>query len=207
MIKKHSYLTEWQHFLLITWATLVLSSCANQEKRKEFASKEEFDVDSISIGIINEQRSADLPEPLHISQLALIDRLDFTSGIIKKQYCDTSKNGFYGRYNLIDRKSKRELPLAGTIDIYKPGKMSDWKSSDTNQTIWSIQLTTDVISLWDSIHVGLTREEVVNFGEANQGFCVKKGDFSYACDFNNFSVAYRFQSDIVTELSVTRNCD
>ena len=113
----------------------------------------------------------------------------------------------YGRYNLISQNTTLEHPLVGTIDIYKPGKMSGWRASDTNQIVWKIHLKSDIISVWDSIHVGLSRDKVVQFAKTNNGLYIKKGDFYYSCDFNNFSVLYNFKNDTLTELTVTRNCD
>jgi hypothetical protein len=139
--------------------------------------------------------------------------VEFTSGIgepvenhIK---CDSSGTGFYGSYHLIDPDFADEMgrPVGGVITIYSKNKMSGWKSTDTDQTIWKIHLKSDVISVWDSIKVGMTRTQIEKFGKANNGFCLRKGDAFYSCDFNNFLAVYIFEKDTLKELTVTRKCD
>lgn len=204
-----------KHLLQIILVFLILNSCTSctNDKTNKMMSDEEFKFvpDTTILEVINQYEFTELPEPFDISQLEATKGLYFTSGVLskkeQKEYCDNSENGLYGRYNLISQNTNLEHPLVGTIDIYKPGKMSGWKASDTNQIVWKIHLKSDVISVWDSIHVGLSRDKVIQFGKTNNALCIKKGDFYYSCDFNNFSVLYNFKNDILTELTVTRNCD
>mgnify|MGYP005679964363 CR=1 FL=1 len=85
--------------------------------------------------------------------------------------------------------------------------MVDWKSTDTNQTIWEIHLETDIISVWDSIKVGMNRSDIEKFGKAKDGFCRYQEDDSYSCFFANFSAVYIFKNDSLKEMTITRNCD
>jgi len=176
------------------------------------SDKEEIEnvSDSTIKELIEKHKTTELPEPLEVSKLEFMSRLDFTSGGLpsedKKNYCDSSGIGFYGRYNLIDRRNQNIDALVGVIDIFKLGQMSNWKSSDSNQTVWKIHLKSDLISVWDSIHVGLTKDQIVQFVNANDGFFMKKEDINYSCDFNNFTVVYNFMNDTLKELTVTRNC-
>ena len=98
-------------------------------------------------------------------------------------------------------------PVGGTIDIYKEGEMSDWKFSDSGQKIWKIHLKSNVISVWDSIYVGLSREKAEEFGQVNNAFCMKKGDFFYSCEFDDFLVIYNFKADTIRDLKVIRICE
>ncbi len=186
-------------------------SCSSQEQDKKKIDQLETVSDSTILDLVEDHKTTELPEPFDITQLKITDRFDFTSGGLPKkdlqEYCENAEKGFFGRYNLIDRQSNLEPPIVGTIDIYKSGKMSSWRASDTNQTVWKINLKTDVISVWDSVHIGLPRDKVVQFGQSNKGFCMKKGDFYYSCDFNNFSVVYNFKNDTLTEMTITRNCE
>jgi hypothetical protein len=97
-------------------------------------------------------------------------------------------------------------PVGGIITIHSNNKMPGWKSTDTDQTKWQIHLKSDVISVWDSITIGMTRIQIENFGKTNKGFCLRKGDTFYSCDFSNFSAVYLFQNDTLKELTVTRKC-
>jgi hypothetical protein len=121
------------------------------------------------------------------------------------RFCDSDSLGFYGRYNLIDRRIIKGVPIAGHIDIFKIGKMSEWKSSDKNQRIWEIYLSTNILTVWDSISIGLPRQIINNFIHANNGFCIKKGD-DLSCDFNNFGAIFKFKNDTLNELTITRSC-
>jgi hypothetical protein len=178
-----------------------------KEKTKDV---QEARKDSTDLHIIESFLNSKISEPFQVSE---IDKLEFTSGggkeIEEHKKCDSSSTGFYGSYYLIDQDFADEMgrPVGGNITIHSDNKMAGWKSTDTNQTIWEIHLESDVISVWDSIKVGMTRSEIVKFGKANDGFCVKKGDAFYSCDFNNFSAVYIFRNDTLKELMVTRKCE
>tara|TARA_B100000963_G_C22416833_1_gene575835 strand:+ start:20 stop:643 length:624 start_codon:yes stop_codon:yes gene_type:complete len=190
----------------------VLISCSNQqtEIRDKDNSVQEVTKDSLKLQLLESHLNSKIAEPFQVSD---IDKLEFTSGggkeIENHKKCDSSGTGFYGSYFLIDQDFVDEIgrPVGGIITIHKNNKMSEWKSTDTDQTIWKIHLKSDVISVWDSIKVGMTRSQIETFGKANNGFCVKKGDAFYSCDFNNFSAVYIFQNDTLKELTVTRKCE
>ena len=187
-------------------------SCSNQqtEIRDKDNSVQEVTKDSLKLQLLESHLNSKIAEPFQVSD---IDKLEFTSGggkeIENHKKCDSSGTGFYGSYFLIDQDFVDEIgrPVGGIITIHKNNKMSEWKSTDTDQTIWKIHLKSDVISVWDSIKVGMTRSQIETFGKANNGFCVKKGDAFYSCDFNNFSAVYIFQNDTLKELTVTRKCE
>ena len=193
-------------------SSLIFFSCLNttEETGNTPAIQVPISADTTSKKQQFEVKNATIAEPFDLAQLEINPRLDFTSGGVaqesKKSYCENSENGFYGRYNLVDKQIRNRHPVIGMIDIYKAGKMAEWKSSDPNQKIWCIHLMSDVISLWDSIHVGLSRAEIVAFAETNQGFYQQKGDSLSVCDFNNFSVRFLFEQDTVRELFLKRKC-
>ena len=166
--------------------------------------------DPVSTEIVPQSLKSKIPEPFRIAEF---NRLDFTSGgspaQIRTEFCDSLTTGFFGNYYLIDKdfSDANGRPVGGIITVHVVGKMGSWKADDTTQTIWKIHLLSDVISVWDSIHVGLTREEVERFGKANDGLCFDKGDLAYSCDFNSFSADFIFKDDFLTELTVRRNCE
>ncbi len=192
---------------------MTLNACSNQERDKNTIDQSEIEtVSNFTISdLVENHKSTELPEPFDIVQIESTKGLSFTSGVLSredhKEYCDNSESGIFGRYYLIDQNSKLKHPVVGTIDIYKSEKKSNWLASDTNQKVWKIHLKSNVISVWDSIHVGLSRNKVIQFGQSNNGLCIKKGDFYYSCDFNNFLVVYNFKNDTLTELTVKRNCE
>lgn len=157
-----------KHLATILFIALILVSCQSSDVERNSNVREGVDPvrDSIVKSVI-QQHALRLPEPLDFSQLEVNQRLDFTSGGLPREdtegYCGDLNSGFYGRYNLIDRMSDIEPPLVGTIDIYQPGKMSDWRFTDTTQFLQKITLKSDVISVWDSIHVGLLLREACAF--------------------------------------------
>lgn len=167
--------------------------------------------DSTISDLLEGYKPADLPEPFDISQIDNIEGLDFTSGVLSKadhkDFCGNPEKGIYGRYYLIDGSSELKPPVVGTIDIYKQDIKTAWQASDKDQTIWKMNLKSNVISVWDSMYVGLTRDKVVQFNQSNSGIAIKKGDFYYSSDFNNFSVVYNFKNDTLRELTVTRKCE
>lgn len=187
-------------------------SCSNQQTEIEEKNNSAHDItkDSLKLQLLESHLNSTISEPFQISD---IYKLEFTSGggeeIENHKKCDSLGTGFYGSYFLIDQDFADEIgrPVGGIITIHSNKKMSGWKSTDSDQTIWKIHLRSDVISVWDSIKVGMTRSQIETFGKANNVFCVKKGDFFYSCDFNNFSAVYIFQNDTLKELTVTRKCE
>ena len=111
-------------------------------------------LDSIENSKFNKRN---IEEPLNISE---IDKMKFTSGgghdLKAENYCYSIETGFYGSYSLIDEDYSDKIgrPVGGRILVHSRGAMADWKSTDTNQTIWRIHLVSDVISVWDTIKVG-----------------------------------------------------
>lgn len=204
--------SKMKRVIAIIFISCFLISCNNQVDSKNEIRTEQINVeqDSALTDLFIRHMNSKISEPFKVTD---IDSLNFTSGggesVNQNEYCDSLNSGFFGTYFLIDEDFSDEMrrPVGGTITIHADGKMIGWKSDDTTQTIWKIHLKSDVISVWDSIHVGLTRGEIVKFGQAHNGFCMKKGDFYYSCDFNNFSVVYYFKNDTLTELTVTRNCE
>lgn len=171
---------------------------------------QDVETDSAVVAYFKRHIDNQIGEPFDLQRLTSNKQVDFTSGgapkTDKEQYCESEENGFFGRYHLIDRRySKAER--FGIIDVYKRDKMSNWKASDPDQKIWKIELNSNALSVWDSIHVGLTRQQVEEFGFKNNGFCVKKGDYYYSCDFNSFFVNFSMLNDTLRSIMVTRKCE
>ena len=164
-------------------------------------------LDSIENSKFNKRN---IEEPLNISE---IDKMKFTSGgghdLKDENYCYSIETGFYGSYSLIDEDYSDKIgrPVGGRILVHSRGAMADWKSTDTNQTIWRIHLVSDVISVWDTIKVGTPKNQIEKFAIANKGNCFYIGPSFYACDFNNFSATFHFRNDLVGELLVVRSCE
>ena len=199
--------------LILLFAVLLIWSCDDgQEEDQETAGNEtpEVSIDTLRIEKVKPIFESFIGEPFLVQD---IDGLNFTAGggpsIKNNELCDTLKSGFFGSYFLIDPGFEDENghPTSGTIIVHVTGKMKDWKSIDSNQTIWKINLKSDVISVWDSIHVGLSRKEIEDFSISNNGHFKKRGPDLYSCAFNKFSVDYLFKNETLKELSINRNCD
>ncbi len=191
---------------------VILISCTNRhaEIQVDKIDFKKVTKDSLALQKLHSYLNSKIAEPFEVSE---IDNLNFTSGvgqeIANHKKCDSSGMGFYGNYYLIDEDllEKVQTPVGGIITIHSDNKTSGWKSTDTDQVIWKINLKSDVISVWDSIKIGMTRTEIEKFGKANKGFCVKKGDIFFSCDFHNFLVVYLFKGDTLKELTIERKCE
>ena len=188
-----------------------LISCSHHQDESQVPSIEQkgYIENSITSEIIDIPLVPKIREPFLIRE---IDRLEFTSGVdksvIDSDFCDSLSKGFWGRYFLIDPNyaDEKGRPVGGTITVRVHDELNSWQANDTTQTVWRINLKSDVISVWGSIHVGLTRTEIEDFSQLNKGLCLRKGDVYYSCDFNSFSAVYIFQNDTLKELTVTRKC-
>jgi hypothetical protein len=199
---------------IITLIGILIVSCA---QRQEIATnnKEHLDSinkDSLAQSLIQKYMDSEIDEPIDFKEIQSADFLDFTSGSIKhsetNNYCDSVKIGFYGRYTLIDKRLFNDTisPIVGFVDIYKKGEMTKWRFSDSDQKIWKINLKSDILTVWDSVRVGLPRKEIVDFGESQNGLCIRKGERYFSCDFKNFSTVFMFDNDTLKELTITRKC-
>jgi hypothetical protein len=169
-------------------------------------------MDSLAQSLIQKYKTNEIVEPIDFKNIQTAEFLDFTSGSIRQietsDYCDSIKKGFYGRYTLLDKRriSDTITPIVGLIDIYMEGEMATWKFTDQGQKIWKINLTSDLLTVWDSIKVGLPKQKILQFGESHNAVCINKGENYYSCDFNNFSAVFRFKNDSLSELTITRKC-
>lgn len=207
-MKKVSLLKTNQSPLLLCFALLLVAcSRSTHESPENLLEEIENTQDTISTEAIN---ILPITAPYPVSKIA---QLEYTSGggqaVEKNEFCDNIDKGFFGTYFLVDRDFTvaTEQPIAGTITVHANGKMKDWKPEDSTQTIWEIHLKSAILSVWDSIHVGLPRTEIEHFGQQNQGLCVNQGDNIYACDFQTYKAVYLFKNDTVSELIVTKNCN
>lgn len=149
-----------------------------------------------------------IPEPFQVSH---IGNLEFTSGGLAKEkwaeFCSSSDNSFFGSYYLIDRNSTLPTPFTGTIIVSVNGNASKWEASDTTQVIWKINLKSDIISVWDSINIGLTKNEIIDFSKSFLSAFEAPYDSVLIYDYQSFTAEYIFSKDTLSELTVTRKCN
>jgi antitoxin component YwqK of YwqJK toxin-antitoxin module len=133
----------------------LLFSCSNSEEDKSDSTIEQ----KIHVkDTINQLKMrAKMPEPFKARD---IESLYFTSGGVSKavdnEFCDSLKSGIFGKYYLIDEDFPDEKGrlVGGTITVHVKEENIGWRADDTTQTIWKIHLSSDVISVWDSIQIG-----------------------------------------------------
>ncbi|PHR46532.1 MAG: hypothetical protein COA32_10330 [Fluviicola sp.] len=141
-----------------------------------------------------------------------IESLYFTSGGVSKaegnEFCDSLETGIFGKYYLIDEdfSEKTGEGVGGTITVHVKEENIGWRADDTTQTIWKIHLLSDVVSVWDSVHVGNTREYIERFYKEHGATCRRESEM-YFCEFENYSVENKFEKDRLVEMIVTRLCD
>jgi len=146
-----------------------------------------------------------LPVPFNVLDIDKIQGLKYTSGGSRADgsLCENTKNGFYGNYYLIDLKNKYER--AGIITIFKEGQdMSKWTPSDTSQQFRLINLKTDILSVWDSIHVGIPQSQLQLF--IKDYFNYKKGTLIH-CEFDNYVGDFTILGDTLHELTIKSKCN
>lgn len=191
---------------------LMLVSCTNKQTTMNNYEEnlQDTGIDSVKLQIKDSHLIAKIGEPFQVEN---IQKLEFTSEVnessVDNDYCDTIEKGTFGSYFLIDSDFSDEIgrPVGGIITVHYNNGKKGWRADDKTQTIWKIHLKSDVISVWDSIKIGMTLSQIENFGRENNGLCIEKGDDSYSCDFNNFLVAYTFKRDTLKELIITRKCE
>jgi hypothetical protein len=159
------------------------------------------------LGLQSPVEDSKFAEPFDVTMLEK-NRIMFTSGgasgLVTKKFCENTKIGFYGSYHVYNMYGPHED--AGHITIYKEGKMSDWKASDTNQKVLHIELNSPIVSVWDSIKIGLTKSKIDSFAKKYNAVNKSKSDTSCSYVLKNFQADFIFSNDTVKKLVVTRLC-
>lgn len=154
--------------------------------------------------IIKIDNQPQLPVPFDISTIDNIENLYYTSGgsPANGELCDSTTNGFYGNYYLIDELNKKER--AGIITIFREGvDMSTWTPFDSTQKFRQINLKTNILTIWEKIQVGMTEEELLLF--IDKRFNYKKGTMIYV-DFGIYEGDFRILGDTLNELKIKVKC-
>ena len=197
--------------LVVVSFNLLIPSCENSTKKQLQNSTTAFlSNNSIKPEILKPSVDKQLPEPFDIKN---IDDLEFTSGMVSttKAYnkCFNVKTSSYGAYYLIDSKyskTSNNLSSSNIITVRTPNEANNCKSTDTNQTVIKIHLKSDIIAVWDSIRVGISKTAVDEFTTNNLGYCKKYGNGIYLCDYDNFLAFYIFKKDTLKEMKIFRSC-
>lgn len=145
-----------------------------------------------------------LPIPFDISTIDNIENLYYTSGgsPANGKLCDSTTNGFYGNYYLIDELNKKER--AGIITIFREGAdMSTWTPFDTTQKFRLINLKTNILTVWGKLQVGMNEEELKLF--IGERFNYKKGTMIYA-DFGVYDADFRVLDNTLKEFTIKKKC-
>lgn len=156
---------------------LSFANC-NYKTTKEVTIKKNSVIFIDTLKGYNKDLKVNLPEPIKFSQLIPNQRLSFTN-IEELPYGKDSNypinqnDGFYGRYTIVEKISSKHLSVCGYIDVRKEGKIDYSKFSDKNQVIWEILVASEIITIWDSIKVGIPRKVIEDFGRINNGLCIR----------------------------------
>ena len=194
--------------LTIGFIILTFIGCINQGQ--ESSNFNEGSISNGQIDPITAETPIKFPAPIDIKIVDQTNGLDYTSGggPADGYLCDSDTFGFYGSYNLIDRRVQSNDPkdvLIGSITIYHPASdMSNWTSSDTLQEFRKIHLKSDILSVWDSIHVGMSEAKLKQFLEDH--FHYKKGVFIF-CELDPYSTSFNINNGKVEELTVELKCN
>lgn len=151
-----------------------------------------------------------LSTPLIITDLDMIEGLDWTSGFVNKDasYCDFSEDGQYGCYYLIDKLeadkgSNFSEVRVGEIVVYRK-RGNDWTVNDTTQFIQSVILRSNLISVWDSVHVGMKKDKLLDFIGAHK---IVEKDSLLHVDFNSYYCEFTFLEDVLSKIYILKKCD
>jgi hypothetical protein len=148
-----------------------------------------------------------MPPPFAWSALNHTPGLDVTSGggPELRHYCSADSTGFYGQYTLIDRRDPRlEDSRVGTLIIHHPdADMGSWTSDDERQAFRYLSLHSSVLTLWDSVRVGMSEAALLDF-IAPYEHADKLG--YYLVELQPYTAEFHLSDGALTHLHLWLNC-
>lgn len=147
-----------------------------------------------------------MPPPMDLTVLSTTPHLSYTSGgsPANGTLCDSTADGFYGFYSLIDTRVHSSNPYVGTLTIFRPGSdMSDWTPTDTNQLFRSVNLQSGMLTVWDSMRVGMSERALKHF--IGDRFHYKKGPLLFA-EIGGYDCSFSILGDTIHEIEVKVRC-
>jgi len=169
--------------------------------------------DKVSTEIKNEIKTIDtiqktkskLSEPVDIVDLKSLEWLTTTSGVVPhselKNLCVQNDSlGFYGFYFLIDKTVVRPIE---TLKIHTSQHNKKWNFDSKKEQFVEINLTSNKITIWDSIKVGLSEEKLKQF--IGERFHYKKGTMIYS-DLDSYEGIFIIANDTIIELTIKNKC-
>lgn len=143
-------------------------------------------------------------DEINVYSLKTLESLTTTSGMLPiseyKDYCLTDSNEFLGTYTLIDKNVNRPF---GLMVVRCSDNPNNWKFSTKNEELVSLKLTSDYLSLWDRIAVGMSEEELQDF--IGKRFHYKKGQMIYS-DFDKYEGVFWLDNGIIKKLEINLIC-
>ncbi len=147
-----------------------------------------------------------ITEPVNIKNIKKMINIATTSGVLptseSANFCRPTGNGFFGHYQLIT-KNNSKYPLIGQLIIFTTDKPQEWKFDNNNETFVEIKLVSSDIKVWESISIGSTEKEVLQFIGSN--FHYKKENVLY-CEIGIYSANFVIIKNKVTQLTVGKYC-
>lgn len=181
---------------IVSILTLLLAACTQNDKNYARNSPTEE--------INNETIDKEYSQPINISDIKKLDFLMTTSGVLPiskaKFLCNNEKDGFYGFYSLIHKDKKQ---LMGLLTVYTTDIAGNWGYDSTNETFSSIELTTSDIKVWDSINVGISKSELLNFIGTN---IYAKEDETIHIDLGEYFSSFAISNDTISSIKIIKLC-
>ncbi len=178
-----------------------LFSCNNNETQKqkqlETWNERVEDYDSLL------DQKANLSDPIDIYKLKNLNGLNITSGVVThsetKDLCVQGESlGFYGFYFLVDETIGKPF---GVLRIHNSDE--DWSFDSKNEKFAEIILESNRVSVWDSIHVGLSEKKLKDF--IGDRFHYKKGTMIYS-ELDSYEGIFTILNDTINKLTIKNNC-
>lgn len=144
-------------------------------------------------------------EPFDIQHIKTRANKSSTSGVVphsqSKSFCKQLGTGFYGFYYLLMNDSHNG-PV-GLMTVYTNDHPNRWRYDTVNELLYSLELETKDITLWDSISIGMNKNDLLEFINGNTIDYNKNQIVTTLGDFNS---TFQISNDTVYHIKIERNC-
>ena len=184
--------------LLLTTAFATLAACRSD------LSSASGDADRAALPV---RERVHTEPPLDLAALKRANRFNVTSGkasldwVSKWKYCKPVAPGFFGFYYVSDKQA----PLKGSfalLMVYAADEL-DWSNAQANERFVEITLKEDNLAVWDSVKVGLTKDELYRM-TGSDGWSTEGS--SHFNKFGDYGAEFIVIDSVVTQIRVGMYC-
>lgn len=175
-----------------------------QERINEYLENVKTDTPGSELG---DSLKASFSEPISINVIKDLDFLATTSGVVpiseNKKFCKPDKDGFFGFYHLLNKNS--DYQMMGILTVFTTDEPKSWKFGSSNEELTQLELETSDIQIWNGIHVGMNKTELIMDFIGNK-FHYQKDTLLYA-EIGGYASSFIITSDTVSRINLTKTCE